>query len=168
MDILQMNSMGLLRMIFMEWYFILLIFTSLYIPLNEVEGGILVSPCPSVCLSIYPYQQYATDPFHINTSCRATSRVSHVMFISKFQIFNFDFVLFWLGIQYDSIVWVIMGRWWVSSELTVLVYIDIWFSLKVLTVWMVQSSAAGKYSSIKLWLDVGMVDISCQLMWYVK
>ena len=24
---------------------------------------------------------------------------------------NFDFVLFWLRIQYESIVWVIMGRW---------------------------------------------------------
>ena len=29
---------------------------------------------------------------------------------------NFDFVFFWLGIQYDSIVWVIMRWWGVSSE----------------------------------------------------
>ena len=29
---------------------------------------------------------------------------------------NFDFVLFWLGIQYDSIEWVIMRRRGVSSE----------------------------------------------------
>ena len=32
------------------------------------------------------------------------------------QICNFDFVFFWLGIQYDSIVWVIMRRPGVSSE----------------------------------------------------
>ena len=31
-------------------------------------------------------------------------------------ICNFDFVLFWLGIQNDSVVWIIMGRLGVSSE----------------------------------------------------
>ena len=45
--------------------------------------------------------------------------VSRVMFVSKLknlkflrnlEICNFDFVFFWLGIQYDSIVWVIMRR----------------------------------------------------------
>ena len=29
---------------------------------------------------------------------------------------KFDFVFSWLGIQYDSIVWVIMRRRWVSSQ----------------------------------------------------
>ena len=47
------------------------------------------------------------------------------MFISKFkdlkflpilEICNLDFVFFWLGIQYDSIVWVIMRRQGVYSE----------------------------------------------------
>ena len=57
---------------------------------------------------------------HINTSYQATSEgLSRVKFISKCQnlefwlivwICNFDFVLFLLGIQYDSIIWVIIGR----------------------------------------------------------
>ena len=51
--------------------------------------------------------------------------VSPVMFVSKnknlkfwrfLKICNFDFVSFWLGIQYDSMVWVIMRRRGVSSE----------------------------------------------------
>ena len=111
---------------------------------TKLMGGILVSPCPSVrpsvCpsvrLSVCPFvdrivsalylQQYSSDPFHICTSYQATSEgVSRVMPVSKFKylkfwrifkICNFDFVIFWLGIQYDSMVWVIMRRRGVSSE----------------------------------------------------
>ena len=107
---------------------------------NRVErgggGGILVSPCPSVCLSVCPsvdrivsalyLQQYSLDPYHICTSYQATSEgVSGVMSVTKFKnlkfwrilkICNLDFVFFWLGIQYDSIEWVIMRRRGVSSE----------------------------------------------------
>ena len=60
------------------------------------------------------------------TSYQATLEgVSRVKFVSKWknlqfwqilQIYNFDFVLSCLGIQYDSIVWVIMRWRWVSSE----------------------------------------------------
>ena len=98
--------------------------------------GITLSVCPSVCLSVCPsvdrilsalyLQQYSSDPFHICTSYQATSEgVSRVMPVSKlknlkfwriFKICNFDFVIFWLGIQYDSMVWVIMRRRGVSSE----------------------------------------------------
>ena len=90
------------------------------------------SPKMSVCLSVdrivsaLYLQQYSLDPFHICTSHQATSEgVSSVMSISKFKILkfwrilkfcNFDFVFFWLGIQYDSMVWVIMRWRWVSSE----------------------------------------------------
>ena len=51
--------------------------------------------------------------------------MSHVKFLAKFhylnfwqifQLCNFDFVLFWLGIWYESIVWVIMGWQGVFSE----------------------------------------------------
>ena len=51
---------------------------------------------------------------------KATSEgVSHAKFLAKFwnlkfwqffKICNFDFVLFWLGIWCESLVWVIMGR----------------------------------------------------------
>ena len=100
---------------------------------NEVERGVywyhLVRPsvCPSVdrIVSALYLQQYLSDPFHICTSYQATSGVSRVMPVSKFKnlkfwqffkICNFDFVFFWLGIQYDSMVWVIMRRRGVSSE----------------------------------------------------
>ena len=103
-----------------------------------IEGytGITLSVCPSVRLSVCPsvdrivsalyLQQYSSDPFYICTSYQATSEgVSRVMPVSKFKhlkfwrifkICNVDFVIFWLGIQYDSIVWVIMRRRGVSSE----------------------------------------------------
>ena len=84
--------------------------------LNEVEGGggggvywfhlVRLSPCPSVRLSVSPsvdsivsdmyLQHYSPDPFHIYTSYRATSDVSHVIFskIQKFWTFGefFKFV----------------------------------------------------------------------------
>ena len=98
--------------------------------------GITLSVCPSVRLSLCPsvdrivsalyLQEYSSDPFHICTSYQATSEgVSLVRPISKFKKFknlaiflicDFDFVFFWLGIQYDSMVWVIMRRRGVSSE----------------------------------------------------
>ena len=70
---------------------------SLYPPLQRIwKGGILVSPCPSVRLSVCPsvdrivsalyLQQYSSDPFHFCTSYQATSEgVSHVMPVSKFK-----------------------------------------------------------------------------------
>ena len=109
---------------------------------NEVDRGVYwyhlvrLSVCPSVRLSVCPsvdrivsalyLQQYSSDPFHICTSYQATQEgVSRVMSVSKFKtlkfwriflICNFHFVFFWLGIQYDSMVWVIMRRRGVSSE----------------------------------------------------
>ena len=95
---------------------------------NEVDRGVYwyhlvrLSVCPSVdrIVSALYLQQYSSDLFHICTSYQATSEgVSHVMAVSKFKNFkfwriflicNFDFVIFWLGIQYDSMVWVIMRR----------------------------------------------------------
>ena len=109
------------------------------------KGGILVSPCPSVRpsvhLSICPsvdrivsalcLQQYSSDPFHICTSYHATSKsMPRVKFVSQFKnlkfwqirpICNFHFVFFWLGIQYDSMTWVIMRRWWYPQNAGVLV-----------------------------------------------
>ena len=88
--------------------------------------GFTLSVCPSVdrIVSALYLQQYSVDPFHICTSYQATSEgVSRVMPVSKFkfkfgEFFKFvtDFVFFWLGIQYDSMVWVIMRRRGVSSE----------------------------------------------------
>ena len=93
---------------------------------NEVERGVYwfylvrLSVCLSVCLSVdrivssLYLQQYSSDPFHICTSYQATSAgVSRVKFVSPFKnlkfwqilkICNFDFVFFWLGIQYAGII----------------------------------------------------------------
>ena len=106
---------------------------SLFIPPASTKliggyTGITLSVCPSVdrIVSALYLQQYSLDPFYICTSYQATSEgVSRVMSVSKFKnlkfwrifkICNFDFVIFWLGIQYDSMVWVIMRRRGVSSE----------------------------------------------------
>ena len=43
------------------------------------------------------------------------------IFGNFFLISNFDFVLFWLGIWCESLVWAIMGRWRVSQNAGVLV-----------------------------------------------
>ena len=84
--------------------------------------GITLSVCLSVdrIVSALYLQQYSLDPFLICTSYQAASEcVSRVMSVSKywnlkfwriFKICNFDFVFFWLGIQYDSMVWVIIRR----------------------------------------------------------
>ena len=43
-------------------------------------------------------------------------KIKNLKFCQILYICNFDFVPFWLGIQYDSIVWVIMRRRGISSE----------------------------------------------------
>ena len=82
-------------------------------------AGFTLSVCPSVdrIVSALYLQQYLPDP--------TSEGVLLVMFVSKFKnlkfwqilwIYNFDFVFFWLGIQYESTVWVIMRWRGVSSE----------------------------------------------------
>ena len=108
----------------------------LYPRFNEVERGytgITLSVCPSVdrVVSALYLQEYSSDPFHIRTSYQATSEgVSRVRPVSKFKnlkfwwiflICNFDFVFLWLGIQYDSVVWVIMRRWGYPQNAGILV-----------------------------------------------
>ena len=127
----------------MKWYFPLHLICYLIIipPLQRSwKRGILVSRRPSVCSPVCPFvrpsvdkivsalylPQFLPDPFHDCTSYQATSEgVSRVKVFVKFQnlnfwhffgICNFDFVLLWHGIWYESIIWVIMGRWGVFAE----------------------------------------------------
>ena len=60
--------------------------------------------------------------------------MSRVKFLAKFwnlnfwqffKICNFDFILFWLGIWCEPLVWVMMGRWGVSQNAGVLVVLII-------------------------------------------
>ena len=76
---------------------------------TKLIGGILVSPCPSVRPSVCPSVRLWTK------SCPLCI-FNNTQFWRIFIICNFDFVIFWLGIQYDSMVWVIMRRRGVSSE----------------------------------------------------
>ena len=89
-------------------------FVSLCPPLQRSwKGGILVSPCPSVRLWT------ESCPLCIfNNTHRIHFIFAHLIkqFWRIFLICNFDFVFFWLGIQYDSMLWVIIRRRGVSSE----------------------------------------------------
>ena len=102
------------------------------------KGGILVSPCPSVRPSVCPsvdrivsalyLQQYSSDP--------------NLKFWQIFKICNFDFVFFWLGIQYDSMVWVIIRRRGYPQNAGVLVVLvetviksSAWRSSRLLDLW---------------------------------
>ena len=99
---------------------IVLFFLFFYTPCStKLKGGILVSPCPSVCASVdrivsaLSLLQYSPDPFHIYTSYQATSEgvlrvksfstLKYLKFWQILWICNFDFVLFWLGIQYELV-----------------------------------------------------------------
>ena len=96
---------------------------SLYPPLQRSwKGGILVSPCPSVRLwteslrsvsstiliGSISYLHILSSTFRRCVACNA--RFKNLKFWRIFKLCNFDFVFFWLGIQYDSMVWVIMRR----------------------------------------------------------
>ena len=110
---------------------------SLYPSHNKVVGGYIVftlSVHPSVSPTSHGRSVAPTvlvDPFHIYTSYQALSEsVPHAKFLEKFKdlnfwrflkIFNFDFVLFWLGISCESLVWVIMWRRVVSQKAGLLV-----------------------------------------------
>ena len=88
---------------------------------TKLKGGILVSPCPSVRLSVcgqngvrsvsstiligsISYLHILSSNFRRCVACNGCFK------IKKLEICYFDFVFFWLGIRYDSMVWVIM-RW---------------------------------------------------------
>ena len=91
-------------------------------------GGILVSVRPSVRSSVRPassvrsvaptvlvgsisYLYILSSYFRSCVACKASWKFSKFEFLAFiFQICNFDFVLFWLGIWCESLVWVIMGR----------------------------------------------------------
>ena len=90
-----------------------------------------VRPSVDKIVSALYLPKYSPDPFHMCTSYQATSEgVCRVKIIAKlknmnfwqfFVICNFDFVLLWHGIWYESIVWVIMGRRGYSQNAVVLV-----------------------------------------------
>ena len=83
-------------------------------------------PCP-LC-SFYSSGWVHFIFMHLIKQLQKVCRVQS--FLQNFKIWNFgkffkicyfDFMLFWLGIWCESLVWVIMGRWGVSQNAGVLV-----------------------------------------------
>ena len=87
---------------------------------NEVDRGVYwyhlvrLSVCPSVRPSVCP--SVSLSVCGQNCVRSVSSRILIGKFWWFFKICYFDFVFFWLGIQYDSMVWVIMRWRGVSSE----------------------------------------------------
>ena len=124
----------------------------LFIITRSCWGGILVSLCPdrpSVRPSIRPtsgvrsvaptvlfgsisYLHISLSNFRRCVTCKVYCKIFKLFFLQFFKICNFDFVLFWLGIWCESLVWVIMGPWRVSQNAGILVvlvhYWDLWLS----------------------------------------
>ena len=109
-------------------------YTIHYIPcFNEVERGVywfhLVRP--SVCgqnhvrsasstilVGSISYLHILSSNFRRCVACNVCSKNQKIVwnFGEFFEFLSLTFIFFWLGIQYDSVVWVIMRRWGVSSE----------------------------------------------------
>ena len=95
---------------------------------NEVGSGVYwfhvvrLSVCTSICPSVCRQNRVRSV-----TSTILAGSVAHLHILLSnfrscdFQICNFDFALFWLGIWYESVVWVIMGRRGYSQNAGVLV-----------------------------------------------
>ena len=117
------------------WHLNFMMNDSVFIPLAQQScwGGILVSLRPSVCRSVRPSVPrpsripcplcsfYSSGWTHfifmhlikqLEKVCRVQSFLQNFKiwnFDNFFEICNFDFALFWLGIWCESLVWVIMG-----------------------------------------------------------
>ena len=126
------------------WIFFQFCGLFLYPPHNKVVGG-YIGFTPSVRLSVRPASVsrpsripcplcsfYSSGWIHfifmhlikqLQKVCRMQSFLQNVKIwnLQFFKICNFDFVLFWLGIWCESLVWVIMGRRRVSQNAGVLV-----------------------------------------------
>ena len=59
--------------------------------------------------------------------CKVSCNISKFEFLANFKFCNFDFVLFWLGIWCESLVWVIMWQWMVfQNEGILVVLVFLW------------------------------------------
>ena len=94
------------------------------------------SVAPTVLVRSISYLYILSSNFRRCVVCKVYGKkIQNLYFWQFFKICNFDFVLFWLGMWCESLVWVIMGRQGVSQNadvLAVLVFIQI--SLKYITV----------------------------------
>ena len=122
---------GSMLQLLMPWHLVSPSHQQLCYYTPELLGGILVSLCPCVrpsrilcalCSTYSPaWIQFIFIHFikQLQNVCCVQSFLQNLNFWQFLKICNF--VLFWLGIWCESLVWVIMGRWGVSQNAGVLV-----------------------------------------------
>ena len=69
------------------------------------------SVLPTVLVGSISYFDILSSNFRRCVACKVSCKISTFGFLAIFLICNFDFVLFWLWIWCESLVWVIMGRY---------------------------------------------------------
>ena len=74
------------------------------------------SVAPTVLVGSISYLYILSSNFRRCVACKVSCKI---WIFGNFL--NFDFVLFWLGIWSESLVWVIMGQWGVSQNEGILV-----------------------------------------------
>ena len=79
------------------------------------------SVAPTVLVGSISYLYILSSNFRRCVECNVFCKISRFEFLAIFKICNFDFVLFWLGIWCESLVWVIMGWQGVSQNAGILV-----------------------------------------------
>ena len=79
------------------------------------------SVAPTVLFGSISYPYISSSNLRRCVTCKVSCKLSKFEFLPIFQICNFDFVLFWLGIWCESLVWVIMWQWGVSQNEGVIV-----------------------------------------------
>ena len=100
----------------------------LYPSHNEVVGGYICftlsvrpafrvrSVAPTFLVGSISYLYILSGNFRRCVACKKFSKELKCKFCQFLKICNFGFVLFWLGIWCESLVWVFMGWWWGISE----------------------------------------------------
>ena len=64
---------------------------------------------PTFLVGSISYLYIISSNFRWCAACKVTCKFQNLNFWHSLKICNFDFVLFWLGIWCESLVWVIMG-----------------------------------------------------------
>ena len=81
---------------------------------NEVERGVYWYHLVRLWTESWPlciFNNIHRIHFIFAHPIKQLQKVCRVKFWRIFKICNFDFVFFWLGIQYDSMVWWVIIRW---------------------------------------------------------
>ena len=99
------------------WFHIVCSSVRLSVPPSVCEQNHVHSPTSTILAGSTSYLHILLSKFRRCVACIFfCAKFQNLYFWQFFQICNFDCVLFWLGIWYESIVLVIVGRREVFSE----------------------------------------------------